>query len=320
MRRLRKNSVVRRLLKEDSLNVSNFVYPIFVDENITSKKPLKMMPSQYRQSLKTLADEVEEVISSKIPAVILFGIPKSKDDVGSFAHAKDGVIQMALKLIKSNFGDSVVVITDVCMCEYTFHGHCGVVKNGQVLNDETLNVLAKTAVSHAEAGVDIVAPSAMMDGQVSKIRNALDKSGFSDVSILSYSAKFASSFYDPFREAAASKPSFGDRRSYQMSYFNRNEAFREVSLDISEGADIVMVKPALAYLDIISAIKFNFSVPVAAYNVSGEYSMVKFAAKEGLVNERNVVSEILAAMRRAGADIIVTYHAKDAAQWLKEDS
>ena len=318
MTRLRKISAVRRLSGGTSLSVSNFVYPIFVDENIVNKKPIKSMPSQYRHSLKTLVDEVKEVVSLGIPAVILFGIPKVKNDVGSVAYAKNGVIQRAVKLLKSNFGDTLAVITDVCLCEYTSHGHCGILKESSVVNDETVAALAKIAVSHAEAGVDIVAPSSMMDGQVSRIRDVLDEGGFTNVSILAYSAKFASSFYRPFREAVDSKPAFGDRKSYQMGYTNAEESLREVGLDITEGADIVMVKPALAYLDVIKMVKGVFSIPLAAFNVSGEYSMIKHASRIGLIDEKEAVLEILTAIKRAGADIIVTYHAKDVAKWLNE--
>ena len=318
MRRLRKSSAMRRLLSETSLNPSNLVYPVFVDEGTVDKKQIKSMPGQYRQSLKTLVNDVEEIASLDIPAIILFGIPKLKDDFGSSAYKKNGVIQKALKLLKSNFGDSVVVITDVCLCGYTSHGHCGILKNDVIVNDKTLDVLARTAVSHAEAGADIVAPSAMMDGQVSKIRGVLDDSDFPDIPILSYSAKFASSFYGPFREAVDSKPSFGNRKSYQMNYANIEEVFREVELDINEGADMVMVKPALAYLDIIKAVKSKFPIPLVAYNVSGEYSMIKYASQKGLVDEKEMVLEVLTAIKRAGSDIIVSYHAKDVANWLDE--
>jgi porphobilinogen synthase len=318
MRRLRKNSAVRRLLKETSLDVSNLVYPIFVDECIDNKTQIKYMPYQYKHSLKTIVDEVEDVVSLGISAVVLFGIPKVKDDGGSSAYAKNGIVQKVVKLLRSNFSDSLVIITDVCLCEYTLRGHCGLLKRDVVMNDETLNVLTKIAASHAEAGADVVAPSSMMDGQVSRIRDVLDTRGFLNTSILSYSTKFASSFYKPFREAVDSKPAFGDRKNYQMNYANMKEALREVELDVSEGADIVMVKPALAYLDIVKAIKDRFSIPLAAYNVSGEYSMVKYASKLGLLEEKESVLEILIAIRRAGADIIITYHAKDVAKWLNE--
>lgn len=320
MRRLRKNSTVRKLFSKMMLSRFNFVYPIFIDENIDNRKAIKSMPFQYRQSLKTLTNEVESLVSLGITSVMLFGIPRVKDENGLSAYAKNGIIQKAIRSLKSNFGDSIVVITDVCLCEYTSHGHCGVVRKGRVLNDETLDVLAKIAVSHAEVGADIVAPSGMMDGQVSKIRNALDVREFVDVSIMSYSAKFASSFYSPFREAADSKPAFGDRRGYQMNYANINEALREVELDISEGVDAVIVKPALAYLDVIHAVRNRFLIPLAAFNVSGEYSTVKNASKQGLIDERDAVLEILTSIKRAGADIIITYHAKDAAKWLQETS
>ncbi len=316
MRRLR-NPSIRNLLIE-VISPSKLVYPVFVEEKITNRRPINAMPGQFRHSLKTLVDEVEEVTSLGIPSVILFGIPSDKNESGSSAYVKNGVIQKAVKLLKSNFGDSVAVITDVCLCEYTSHGHCGIIRKGQIANDETLVMLAKIAVSHAESGADIVAPSSMMDGQVSSIRKALEEEGFSETLILSYSAKFASSFYGPFREAADSKPAFGNRRGYQMSSASVNEALREVELDINEGADIVMVKPALAYLDIINAVKMKFNAPVAAFNVSGEYSMVKLIAKQGWLKERDTVLEVLAGIKRAGADIIITYHAKDVARWLKE--
>jgi len=318
MRRLRKSSAIRRLLNETSLNPSSLVYPVFVDEGTADKKPIKSMPGQYRQSLKTLVNEAEEIVSLDIPAIILFGIPKFKDNFGSSAYKKNGVIQKAVKLLKSNFGDSIAVITDVCLCGYTSYGHCGILMSDVIVNDETLDVLAKTAVSYAEAGADIVAPSSMMDGQVSKIRGALDDIDFTDIPILSYSAKFASSFYGPFREAADSKPSFGNRKSYQMNYANIEEVFREVELDINEGVDMVMIKPALAYLDIIKAVKSKFLIPLVAYNVSGEYSIVKYASQKGLIDEKEMVLEVLTAIKRAGSDIIVSYHAKDVANWLDE--
>lgn len=318
MRRLRKNFTVRRLLKETSLAVSNLVYPIFVDECIDNKTQIEHMPSQYRHSPKSIVNEIDDVISLGIPAVVLFGIPKIKNDAGSSAYAKNGVVQKAVRLLRSNFNDSLVIITDVCLCEYTSHGHCGLLREGMVMNDKTLSVLAKIATSHAESGVDIVAPSSMMDGQVLRIRDALDKGGFSNTPILSYSTKFASSFYRPFREAVNSKPAFGDRKSYQMNYANMKETLREVELDISEGVDMVVVKPALTYLDVIRSISDRFSIPVAAYNVSGEYSMIKYASKNGLLDEKETVLEVLTAIKRAGADIIITYHAKDVAGWLNE--
>lgn len=275
------------------------------------------MPGQYRLPLSEVRDEALEVVSLGIPAVILFGIPEHKDEVGSEAYNSEGIIQRAVGEIKDEVGDDLVVITDVCLCEYTSHGHCGVVEDGEILNDPTLELLAKEAVSHAEAGADIVAPSDMMDGRVAKIREALDDAGYENVAIMSYAAKYASSFYGPFRDAAKSAPAFGDRRSYQMDPANANEALREVYLDIQEGADIVMVKPALAYLDIITRVKERFRMPTAAYNVSGEYAMVKAASQAGYIDEKSLVLEILTSIKRAGADMILTYHAKDVASWLE---
>ena len=289
--------------------------PIFVDENISKPVEIKSMPDYYRIPIDGVVEEIEKAIDLGLKAFILFGIPSYKDNIGSSAYDKDGVIQKAVRRIKSEFPDAVVV-TDVCLCQYTTHGHCGVVKNGKILNDETLPILGKIAVSHAEAGADIVAPSGMMDGMVKAIREALDDEGFHDVAIMSYSAKYASSFYSPFREAADSGYKFGDRKTYQMDIHNSDEALREVELDLKEGADIVMVKPALAYLDIIRRVKDKFKVPTAAYNVSGEYCMVKASAK--WLDEVAIVYEILVAIKRAGADLIITYHAKDFAKWLKE--
>jgi len=289
--------------------------PIFVDENISKPVEIKSMPDYYRIPIDGVVEEIEKAMDLGLKAFILFGIPSYKDNIGSSAYDKDGVIQKAVRRIKSEFPDAVVV-TDVCLCQYTTHGHCGVVKNGKILNDETLPILGKIAVSHAEAGADIVAPSGMMDGMVKAIREALDNEGFHDVAIMSYSAKYASSFYTPFREAADSGYKFGDRKTYQMDIHNSDEALREVELDLKEGADIVMVKPALAYLDIIRRVKDKFKVPTAAYNVSGEYCMVKASAK--WLDEVAIVYEILVAIKRAGADLIITYHAKDFAKWLKE--
>jgi len=289
--------------------------PIFVDENISKPVEIKSMPDYYRIPIDGVVEEIEKAMDLGLKAFILFGIPSYKDNIGSSAYDKDGVIQKAVRRIKSEFPDAVVV-TDVCLCQYTTHGHCGVVKNGKILNDETLPILGKIAVSHAEAGADIVAPSGMMDGMVKAIREALDDEGFHDVAIMSYSAKYASSFYSPFREAADSGYKFGDRKTYQMDIHNSDEALREVELDLKEGADIVMVKPALAYLDIIRRVKDKFKVPTAAYNVSGEYCMVKASAR--WLDEVAIVYEILVAIKRAGADLIITYHAKDFAKWLKE--
>lgn len=304
-------------MRETVLTPQDFIYPIFVVSGKGIKNPISSMPDCFQESVDEAVKTAKDVFSLGIPAVILFGIPEYKDEKGSSAYDESGVVQQAVRAIKDTLPD-LIVITDVCLCEYTSHGHCGIIKNGKVDNDSTLEVLAMEAVSHAKAGADIVAPSDMMDGRVGKIRKALDDEGFTDVVILSYAAKYASAFYGPFREAAQSAPAFGDRRSYQMDPANRREALREVALDIEEGADIVMVKPALAYLDIISDVKTFFHVPVAAYNVSGEYSMVKAASQLGWLNEEAVMMEILTAIKRAGADIILTYFAKKAAKLLQK--
>jgi len=311
---LRKDHL-RPLFRETKLDLNDLIMPIFIDENISKPVEIRSMPGYYRIPIDSVVEEIEGAMDLGLKAFILFGIPSYKDSIGSSAYAKDGVIQKAVRRIKSEFSDAIVV-TDVCLCQYTSHGHCGVVKNGKILNDETLPILGKIAVSHAEAGADIVAPSGMMDGMVKAIREALDNEGFDDVAIMSYSAKYASSFYSPFREAADSGYKFGDRKTYQMDIHNSDEALREVELDLKEGADIVMVKPALAYLDIIRRIKDKFKVPTAAYNVSGEYCMVKASAK--WLDEVAIVYEILVSIKRAGADLIITYHAKDFAKWLKE--
>jgi porphobilinogen synthase len=300
------------------IHPSDLVYPIFVDENAKKPVPINSMPGRFRLPLQEVVEEARKTLDNGIKAVLLFGVPSKKDDLGSTAFAEDGIIQKAVKLLKEEFGDDIVVVTDVCLCEYTIHGHCGIVKDGIVDNDSTLEVLGKVAVSYAQAGADIVAPSSMMDGQVKHIRSTLDDAGFKDVAIMAYSAKYASCFYGPFREAAESKPKFGDRKSYQMGYGSQNEALREIELDIAEGADIVMVKPALAYLDIIHLAKSRFTVPIAAYNVSGEYAMVKAAAQLGWINEKAAIFEILTGIKRAGADIIVTYFAQEVAQWVNE--
>ena len=314
---MRRTEKIRGMVRETVLTKNDLIYPIFVDETIEERVEIASMPAQYRLPLSEVRDEALEVVSLGIPAVILFGIPEHKDEVGSEAYNSEGIIQRAVGEIKDEVGDDLVVITDVCLCEYTSHGHCGVVEDGEILNDPTLELLAKEAVSHAEAGADIVAPSDMMDGRVAKIREALDDAGYENVAIMSYAAKYASSFYGPFRDAAKSAPAFGDRRSYQMDPANANEALREVYLDIQEGADIVMVKPALAYLDIITRVKERFRMPTAAYNVSGEYAMVKAASQAGYIDEKSLVLEILTSIKRAGADMILTYHAKDVASWLE---
>jgi porphobilinogen synthase len=317
MRRLRKNSQIRSLVRENSLTVSDFVYPIFIKEGNDIKSEIPSMPGICQYSLDRLDEELERVIEQKIGAVLLFGIPEHKDECGSSGYDKDGIVQKGIRHIKEKYPD-LVVIADVCLCEYTSHGHCGIIKDNEVLNDETLTLLAKMALSMAEAGADIIAPSDMMDNRVSVIRKTLEENGYKDIIIMSYSAKFASAYYSPFREAAHSAPSFGDRKTYQMDKANANEALRECLLDIEEGADIIMVKPALAYLDIIKTVSEETKFPLAAYNVSGEYSMVKAAAKLGYIDEKKVVLENLMAIKRAGAKIIITYHAIDAARWILE--
>ncbi len=315
-RRLRRSEAIRSLVRETRLTTRGFVYPMFVCPGSKVRIEIGSMPGIYQQSVDQLVEECREVESLGIPAVILFGIPEHKDARGSGAASATGVVQRAIEDIrKTKLG--LLVITDVCLCEYTDHGHCGVVENGVVLNDPTLEILAEEALSHARAGADIVAPSDMMDGRVAAIRKKLDQHNFTDVAILSYAAKYCSGFYGPFREAAQSAPQFGDRRSYQMDPANAREALKEVLLDLEEGADMVMVKPALPYLDIVRMVREHVSVPVGAYNVSGEYAMVKAAARNGWVDEKRVVLEILTAIQRAGADIVLTYHAKDAAHWLK---
>lgn len=315
-RRLRTNEVIRRMVKETSISVDDLIYPMFVVPGENIKEEIEAMPGVYRYSVDNLVKEVKEVYDLRIPAVLLFGIPSNKDELGSEAYDDDdGIIQKAVKSIKESI-PQMIVITDVCMCEYTSHGHCGIVRDGYVQNDETVSYIAKIALSHVKAGADIVAPSDMMDGRVKAIRDVLDKNGYVNTPIISYSAKYASSFYGPFREAANSAPQFGDRKSYQMDPANSNEALREISLDIEEGADIIMVKPALPYLDIIRRAKDTFNIPIAAYNVSGEYSMIKAASHMGYIDEKSTVLESLTGIKRAGADIIITYFAKDVAKWL----
>jgi len=317
MRRLRKNENLRRMVRETSLSVDNLIYPLFVTYGKSVKDEIGSMPGSYRFSIDTLSKEIKEVKSLGIPAVILFGIPEKKDDVGSEAYNPNGIVQRAIKEIKSAVPD-LLVITDVCIDEYTSHGHCGVVKGNEILNDPTLKLLSKMAVTHAKAGADMVAPSDMMDGRVGAIRKALDEKDFTDIPIMSYSAKYASAFYGPFRDACDSSPKFGDRKSYQMDPGNSDEAIREVALDIEEGADIIMVKPAMAFLDIVRRVKDEFNVPVAAYNVSGEYSMVKAASEKGWIDGEKLMMEILLNIKRAGADMILTYFAKEAAKILNK--
>ena len=318
MRRLRKTAAMRDMLTQVNLQPSNLIYPIFVDESIKKPVAIESMPGYSRLPVAQVAAEGKQALEQGVKSVLLFGIPAKKDETGTNAFAKEGVIQKATRELKKAFKEELVVIGDVCLCEYMSHGHCGLIKGSEVQNDQTLDVLGKVAVSQAEAGVDIVAPSAMMDGQVGAIREALDDAGFEQVPIMAYSAKYASGFYGPFREAAESTPKFGNRRSYQMSQGSQQEALREIELDINEGADMIMVKPALAYLDIIALAKANFNVPIVAYNVSGEYSMVKAAAQNGWIDEKTVTREILTSIKRAGADLIITYHAKDAKSWLNQ--
>jgi porphobilinogen synthase len=317
-RRLRANETIRSMVRENHLRVDDLIYPMFVMPGEKNKVPVPSMPGVYNFSLDEFVLALQEVVELGIPAILLFGIPESKDELGSGAYHEHGIVQEAVRLAKNNFPE-LYVITDVCLCEYTDHGHCGVVSDdGEVLNDPTLELLAQTALSHVRAGSDMVAPSDMMDGRVAAIREKLDQEGFSHIPIMSYSAKFASAFYGPFREAAGSAPQFGDRKTYQMDPPNGNEAMRETALDIEEGADLVIVKPALACGDIIYRTKQRFGIPIAAYNVSGEYAMVKAAAANGWIDERRIVMEALVGMKRAGTDLIITYHALDVARWLKE--
>jgi porphobilinogen synthase len=315
-RRLRSSPALRRLVAETALNVSSLVLPLFARSGKKLRRAVDAMPGVFQLSPDEIVREAAAAHALGVPAILLFGIPDKKDAKASGAYAKNGIVQQTVRLLKKEL-PSLLVITDVCLCEYMSHGHCGVVAGGKILNDPSLRLLAQTAASHADAGADIVAPSDMMDGRVAAIRTELDKNHFTDTPIMSYAAKFASAFYGPFRKAAESAPSFGDRRSYQMDAANANEALREVALDISEGADIVMVKPALAYLDIIYRVKKEFGYPTAAYSVSGEHAMIKAAAANGWIDERAVTLESLLAMRRAGADILITYAAADVAKWLK---
>lgn len=314
-RRLRKSDAIRNLVQEHRLHVTDFIYPLFIEEGKDIKKEISSMPGIFRYSLDQIQSELDEVVALGIQSVLLFGIPSKKDEVGTETWNDDGIMQQAIRYIKKNYPD-LYVITDVCFCEYTDHGHCGVIKDGDVLNDATLLNLAKQVKSHARAGVDMVAPSGMMDGTIAAIRTALDEEGFADLPIMGYSVKYASSFYGPFRDAADSTPCFGDRRTYQMNPANRKEGMIEATIDDQEGADILMVKPALSYLDIISDLKQNFDKPIACYNVSGEYAMIKAAAEKGWIDGEKVMMESLLSMKRAGADIIITYFAKEAAKLL----
>ncbi|MDR2714604.1 MAG: porphobilinogen synthase [Coriobacteriales bacterium] len=316
-RRLRANASIRAMMCETRLSASDFIYPLFVKPGKGLRDEVSSMPGVYQVSLDKLEAEITELVELGILAVILFGLPENKDALGSEAYDDHGIVQEAIRTIKASHPD-FYVITDVCLCEYTHHGHCGIVdENGAVLNDQTLELLAKEAVSHARAGADMVAPSDMMDGRVAALRTALDANGFESVPIMAYSAKYASGYYGPFREAADSTPAFGDRRAYQMDPANGDEALREVALDIGEGCDVVIVKPALAYMDIIRRVKDEFGYPVVAYNVSGEYAMVKAAAAQGWIDEQRVVMETMTGFKRAGAQLIISYHAKDVARWLR---
>ncbi|MFQ5857542.1 MAG: porphobilinogen synthase [Anaerolineae bacterium] len=317
-RRLRRTPAIRRMVRETSLSVDDFIYPLFVRHGHDVRREIPSMPGQYQWSVDRLPAEAKTIAGLGIPAVIPFGIPATKDSIGSENFAADGIVQQAIRAIKDTVPD-MVVITDVCMCEYTDHGHCGIVEDGRILNDPTLEILGRVAVSHAEAGADMVAPSGMIDGMVGAIRQALDEAGFPEVGILSYAVKYASSFYGPFRDAAESPPRFGDRKSHQMDPANVREAIREIELDIDEGADILMVKPALPYLDVIRLVRDGFALPLAAYNVSGEYAMIKAAGQNGWIDERGVVLEALTSIKRAGADLILTYFAREAAEWLMNE-
>lgn len=316
-RRLRTTEAMRSFVRENSVSVSDLIYPLFVVEGEDLKNPVPSMPGIYQFSPDRIGEELDKVVSAGIPAILLFGIPAHKDEVGSEAYNETGVTQQTIRQIKERYPD-LLVIADVCLCEYTSHGHCGLVCDGHILNDETLPLLAKSAVTLAAAGADIIAPSDMMDGRVGAIREALDEAGFGDVPVMSYAAKFASGYYGPFRDAAGSAPQFGDRKTYQMDPANAREAMREIETDLEEGADLIIVKPALAYGDIAAKARERFDIPLIAYNVSGEYSMVKAAAENGWIDEKRLVLENLLSMKRAGADRIITYHALDAAAWLSE--
>jgi len=317
MRRLRRTPIIRDLVREVTVSRSDLIQPLFVEEGLNKNAPISSMPGQTRFSLSLLEKEAVALKERGVRSVLLFGIPSLKDDDGSGSYDPQGIVQRSIETLKNQLGDEIVVGTDVCLCQYTSHGHCGIISDGMVENDATLKRLADTAVSHARAGADLVAPSAMIDGQVASIREALDDNGFKDTSILAYSAKHSSSFFGPFREVAFSRPQFGDRRTYQMDYSNPEMAMREIALDVKEGADMIMVKPALAYLDVIYRAKRRFRMPTAGYNVSGEYAMLKAAAREGWIDEKSAILEVLTAIKRAGADMIITYHAREASEWLQ---
>lgn len=318
LRRLRKSEKIRELVQETRLSTKDFICPVFIQEDLKKSVKIDSMPDIERFPLNGINDEVGRIIDLGIPAIMLFGLPSSKDDAGSNAFDENGIVQKAITQIRKNFGDKIAIMADVCLCQYTKSGHCGIIKDNKIDNDSSIETLAKIAVSQAKAGVDVVSPSAMMDGQVITIRQGLDDAGFSDVAIMSHSAKHRSAFYSPFRDAAECAPQFGDRKTYQIPFSNAREAMREVEMDVNEGVDIVMIKPALAYLDLIAETKKRFNVPVSAYSVSGEYALVKGAAKQGWIQENDVITEILYSIKRAGADMIVTYFAKSGAKILNE--
>lgn len=317
MRRLRSSEAIRSMVRENAVRTEELIYPLFVEEGTNLKNPIASMPGIFQYSVDRLPEELDRVMASGVRALLLFGIPAHKDEVGSGAYDDNGIVQQALRFIKKQYPE-LLLIADVCLCEYTSHGHCGLVADGKILNDETLPLLTKTAVSYAKAGADIIAPSDMMDKRVAAIRKGLDSAGFTEVPIMAYSAKFASAYYSPFRDAAHSAPGFGDRRTYQMDPANGREALREVEEDIQEGADLIISKPAMAYMDIIRETANHFNIPIVAYNVSGEYAMVKAAAQNGWIDEKKIVMENMVGFKRAGAKMIITYHALDVANWLRE--
>lgn len=317
-RRLRRTETLRSMVREEHVRIDELIYPVFVIAGVNICNPVESMPGIYQYSLDRIGEELDRVVEAGIKAVLVFGIPDHKDEVGSGAYDEHGIVQEAIRLMKKEYPD-LLVIADVCLCEYTSHGHCGLIRDGEILNDETLPLLAKAAVTYAQAGADIIAPSDMMDKRVAAIREALDENGFINIPILSYSAKFASGYYGPFRDAAHSAPGFGDRKTYQMDPANGQEALREVEEDILEGADMIIAKPALAYMDVMKEISLNYNIPIVAYNVSGEYAMVKAAAENGWIDEKKIVMENMVGFKRAGAKMIITYHALDVARWIKEE-